>query len=51
MTASAPADSFFVYIVCCADDSLYVGHTENVSSGLGSTTKVVGLFGQHVVGR
>lgn len=31
MSASASADSFFVYIVCCADDSLYVGHTANVT--------------------
>jgi predicted GIY-YIG superfamily endonuclease len=31
MSASASADSFFVYIVRCADDSLYVGHTSNVS--------------------
>ena len=30
MSASAPADSFFVYILRCADDSLYVGHTSNV---------------------
>ena len=30
--ASAPADSFFVYIIRCADDSLYyVGHTSNVN--------------------
>jgi predicted GIY-YIG superfamily endonuclease len=28
--ASAPADSFFVYIVRCADESLYVGHTSNL---------------------
>lgn len=31
MSASAPAASFFVYIVRCADESLYVGHTCNVS--------------------
>jgi len=30
MSAFAPADSFFVYILRCADDSLYVGHTSNV---------------------
>jgi putative endonuclease len=30
MSASAPADSFFIYIVRCSDDSLYVGHTSNV---------------------
>jgi predicted GIY-YIG superfamily endonuclease len=30
MSASAPADSFFVYILRCADGSLYVGHTSNV---------------------
>jgi tRNA/rRNA methyltransferase len=30
MTASAPADSFFVYILRCADGSLYVGHTSDV---------------------
>ncbi len=30
MSASATADSFFIYIVRCADDSLYVGHTKNV---------------------
>jgi putative endonuclease len=30
MTVSAPADSFFVYIVRCIDDSLYVGHTSDV---------------------
>jgi predicted GIY-YIG superfamily endonuclease len=29
MSASAPADSFFVYIVRCSDDSLYVGHTSS----------------------
>jgi predicted GIY-YIG superfamily endonuclease len=28
--ASAPADSFFVYIVRCADGSFYVGHASNV---------------------
>ena len=31
MSASAKADSFFVYIVRCADDSLYVGHTSDVN--------------------
>jgi predicted GIY-YIG superfamily endonuclease len=30
MSASVPADSFFVYILQCADGSLYVGHTSNV---------------------
>jgi putative endonuclease len=30
MSASAPADSFFVYILCCSDGSLYVGHTSDV---------------------
>jgi putative endonuclease len=30
MSASALADSFFVYILRCADGSLYVGHTSNV---------------------
>jgi predicted GIY-YIG superfamily endonuclease len=30
MSASAPADSFFVYILRCIDGSLYVGHTSNV---------------------
>ena len=30
MSASASADSFFVYVVRCSDDSLYVGHTSNV---------------------
>jgi predicted GIY-YIG superfamily endonuclease len=30
MSASAIADSFFVYILRCADDGLYVGHTSNV---------------------
>lgn len=30
MSASASADSFFVYILRCVDDSLYVGHTSNV---------------------
>jgi len=30
MTASAPADSFSVYILSCADGSLYVGHSSNV---------------------
>lgn len=30
-TASAPADSSFsVYVLRCADDSLYVGHTANL---------------------
>ena len=30
MSASAPADSFFVYILRCSDGSLYVGHTSDV---------------------
>jgi len=30
MSASASADSFFVYILHCADGSFYVGHTSNV---------------------
>jgi predicted GIY-YIG superfamily endonuclease len=30
MSASATADSFFVYILRCSDGSLYVGHTSNV---------------------
>jgi predicted GIY-YIG superfamily endonuclease len=30
MPASAPADSFFVYVLICADGSFYVGHTSNV---------------------
>ena len=30
MSVSATADSYFVYIVRCADDSLYVGHTTDV---------------------
>jgi predicted GIY-YIG superfamily endonuclease len=30
MSASASADSFFVYILRCYDGSLYVGHTSNV---------------------
>jgi predicted GIY-YIG superfamily endonuclease len=35
MSASAPADSvFFVYILRCADGSLYVGHTRNVEERL-----------------
>jgi predicted GIY-YIG superfamily endonuclease len=32
MSASASADSFFVYIVRCADDSLYVGHTSQLQA-------------------
>ncbi|HEX4147192.1 MAG TPA: GIY-YIG nuclease family protein [Pirellulales bacterium] len=32
MSASASADSFFVYILRCADDSFYVGHTSDVTS-------------------
>jgi predicted GIY-YIG superfamily endonuclease len=32
MSASAPADSFFVYILRCADGSFYVGHTSNVEA-------------------
>jgi putative endonuclease len=42
MSASAPADSlsippnrtFFVYILQCADDTLYVGRTSNVQNRL-----------------
>jgi len=34
MPASASADSFFVYILRCADESLYVGHTSNVDERL-----------------
>jgi len=30
MGASARADSFFVYIVQCADGGFYVGHASNV---------------------
>jgi putative endonuclease len=30
IAASAPADSFFVYILRCTDNSLYVGHASNV---------------------
>ena len=30
MSASATADSFFVYILRCADGSLYVGHTSDL---------------------
>ncbi len=30
MSASAPADSFFLYIVECIDGSLYVGHACDV---------------------
>ena len=30
MSASASADSFYVYILSCADDSFYVGHTSDV---------------------
>jgi predicted GIY-YIG superfamily endonuclease len=30
MSASALADSFFVYILRCADDSFYIGHTSNI---------------------
>jgi predicted GIY-YIG superfamily endonuclease len=33
--ASASADSFFVYILRCADDSFYVGHTSDVTSRVG----------------
>src|SRR5947207_11583915 len=32
MSASPSAGSFFVYIVRCADDSLYVGHSSDVAS-------------------
>jgi predicted GIY-YIG superfamily endonuclease len=31
MPASASANSFFVYILRCADNSLYVGHTSNIA--------------------
>jgi predicted GIY-YIG superfamily endonuclease len=34
MSVSASADSFFVYILRCADGSLYVGHTSNVEDRL-----------------
>src|SRR5207302_8886141 len=30
MSASGVADCFFVYIVRCADESFYVGHTSDV---------------------
>ncbi len=30
MSASASPDSFFVYILRCSDNSLYVGHTANM---------------------
>jgi predicted GIY-YIG superfamily endonuclease len=30
MSASASADSFFVYILRCAEGSLYVGHASDV---------------------
>ena len=30
MSASAPADSFFVYILKCTDSTFYVGHTTNI---------------------
>jgi len=29
-TVSAPADSFFVYILRCADGTFYVGHASNL---------------------
>jgi predicted GIY-YIG superfamily endonuclease len=32
MAASASADSFFVYIVRCADDGPYVGHTSGLQA-------------------
>jgi putative endonuclease len=32
--ASAPADSFFVYVLRCSDGSLYVGHTSNLQDRL-----------------
>ena len=32
MSASASAETFFVYIVRCADDSLYVGHASDLES-------------------
>lgn len=31
MSASAQQSSFFVYILKCADDSLYVGHTTSIA--------------------
>jgi len=31
MATSAPADSFFVYILQCSDGALYVGHTRDVA--------------------
>lgn len=31
MSASAQADSFFVYILRCCDGSLYVGHTSDIA--------------------
>jgi predicted GIY-YIG superfamily endonuclease len=30
LPASASADTFFVYVLLCADGSLYVGHTSDV---------------------
>jgi predicted GIY-YIG superfamily endonuclease len=36
MSASASADSFFVYILRCADGSLYIGHTSNVEDRVAS---------------
>jgi predicted GIY-YIG superfamily endonuclease len=35
MSASATADSFFVYILRCADDSFYIGHTSNLKQRVG----------------
>jgi predicted GIY-YIG superfamily endonuclease len=32
--ASAPADSFFVYILRCSDGSLYIGHTSDLHARL-----------------
>ncbi len=29
-SASAPADSFFVYLLRCSDDTFYIGHTQEV---------------------
>jgi putative endonuclease len=34
MSASASAGSFFVYVLRCADDSLYVGYTTNIEDRL-----------------
>ena len=32
MSTAAPGDLFFVYILRCADSSLYVGHTSDVAA-------------------